>query len=71
MAYLSYAALLAKYHPSVLHANRDSIESEYNEMSGEGATSGVEFASIGSGLWRKKTNDGSQSLEKNDGAVQV
>lgn len=69
MAYLSYGALLSKFHPSVLHANRDSIESEYNEMSGENATSGVEFASIAP--WQNATNDGSGKLQKNDGAVQV
>jgi len=71
VAYLSYGALLSKFHPSVLHANRDSIESEYNEMSGENATSGVEFATCSIAPWQNATNDGSDKLQKSDGAVQV
>lgn len=74
LAYLSYAALLNKYHPSILHANRDSIESDYNRMTGDNGDVTVSAVEIASGLWKgngNSNNDGSQSLKKSDGAVEA
>ena len=73
LAYLSYAALLNKYHPSILHANRDSIESDYNRMTGDDGDIAASAVELASGLWRGNgnNNDGSQNLKKNDGAVEA
>jgi len=75
LAYLSFAALLNKYHPSILHANRDSIESDYNRMAGDNDDVAASAVELASGLWQGtgngNNNDGSQSLKKSDGAVEA
>ena len=74
LAYLSYAVLLNKYHPSILHANRDSIESDYNRMTGDDGDVAASAVELASGLWKanvSSNNDGSQSLKKSDGAVEA